>query len=55
MTATAVPNTNIAGMNYKEQYECEWDAMILTDFMHQHYEIFVKHLASWPIQAETSS
>ena len=22
-------NTTIAGINYKEQYECEWDPMIL--------------------------
>ena len=24
-------NTTVAGINYKEQYKCEWDQMILTD------------------------
>jgi len=24
-------NTTVTGINYKEQYECEWDPMILTN------------------------
>jgi len=25
-------NTTIAGINYEEQYKCEWDLMILTNY-----------------------
>ena len=25
--------TTIAGINYKEQYECEWNSMILTNYI----------------------
>jgi hypothetical protein len=26
-------DTTIAGINYKEQYECEWDLKILTNYI----------------------
>ena len=26
-------NTTVAGINYKEQYKCEWDPMILTNYI----------------------
>jgi len=30
-------NTIIAGINYKEQYECERDPVILTNYMYQYF------------------
>ena len=32
-------NATVAGINYKEQYKCEWDPMILTNYMYQHFEV----------------
>jgi len=33
MKKLTTDNTTVAGINYKEQYECEWDLMILTNYV----------------------